>query len=563
MDSELQAIYDEFFNEANELLNHMDEAIVALETAPHDAELLRTVFRGAHTIKGNASSLGFDAAGTFAHTVEDVLAAVRDHALAITPALTSLLLESVDALRAVLASAAKGDHALSPAHKAFLAKLAAWVSNEQADVQAQAAEATEAAAKAGDEQAGANGDAAQSSVAASHTIRIGIDKLDRMLNLTGEITIFRGRFAQRLEVLREQTGIDILEMYREADRLYIDMQEQVMKLRMVPVGPVFRHFVRTVRDVATSHGKIVRLTLEGSDVEVDTRVIELLRDPLMHMIRNAVDHGVEAPEARRAAGKDPSGHLVLRAAHEAGMVVIELSDDGAGLNRDRIYQKGLAAGYFTEGEHLSEDEVLDFIFQPGFSTAAEVSDLSGRGVGLDVVKRNVEALRGNVAVTSRPMQGTTFTIRLPLTMAIIDGFRVGVGDDTFVIPLDSVIECMELPKEDVPHEDGNGVFFLRGAPLPYLRLGRLFGAQAGASARENVVVVEAAHMRAGLVVDTLLGEGQVVVKPLGKMFQDIPGISGSTVLGNGRVSLILDVPALISRVAHAGRQTAAEAPAHP
>ncbi|MDC4226130.1 MAG: chemotaxis protein CheA [Candidatus Manganitrophus sp.] len=300
-----------------------------------------------------------------------------------------------------------------------------------------------------------------------------IDRLDRLLNLAGEVAIAQGRLGQLLEWKGGQER-DLLEAHQEANRLFIDLQEQVMKIRMVPVGPIFRPHLRTVRDIARAHGKSARLSLEGEEVEVDTTVIEHLKDPLIHMIRNALDHGIEPPDRRKALGKDPCGRLVLRAFHDAGSIVIQLEDDGAGLNRRRIIEKALSKGMIASAEGLSDEEVYRFIFEPGFSTAEAVTDLSGRGVGMDVVKRNIDALRGSISVESKEGKGTTITFRLPLTLAIIEGFAVGVGSETYLLPLEAVAECLELPREESVHPNGDGVISLRGRPLPYLHLRSLF-----------------------------------------------------------------------------------------
>jgi two-component system chemotaxis sensor kinase CheA len=312
---------------------------------------------------------------------------------------------------------------------------------------------------------------------------------------------------------------------------------------MVPVGPTFHRFARSVRDAARKSGKLARMLVVGEDVEVDTTILEHIHDPLMHMIRNSVDHGLETPEVRRALGKDPSGKIVLQAFHDSGNIVVEISDDGAGLDHERILKHARAKGIVPEGARLSEAEIHNLIFQPGFSTADKVSELSGRGVGLDVVRRNVNALSGAIQLESRKGQGTTFTIRLPLTLAIIDGFAVKVGTETYVIPLSSVKECLELPAEKHSSEEG-GVINLRGEALPYVRLRDLFECGGAAPAREKIIVVEYHGGRAGLAADELLGEQQAVIKPLGRLFQGIRGVSGSTILGNGRVALIMDVPAL-------------------
>jgi two-component system chemotaxis sensor kinase CheA len=373
---------------------------------------------------------------------------------------------------------------------------------------------------------------------------VDVAKLDRMLDLSGEIAIARGRLAELLE-RGEASHAEILEAHRETDRLYLDLQELIMKARMVPIGPSFHQHLRTVRDVATSHGKQARLVVEGEEVEVDTAVVEYVRDPLTHMVRNALDHGIETPEVRRAAGKDPAGRLTLRAFHEAGSMVIQVEDDGAGLDRDRIARKAVATGLAAEAARFSDEDLARIVFEPGFSTAERVTELSGRGVGMDVVRRNVEALRGSVDITSERGKGTTVTIRVPLTLAIIQGFKVGIGDEAYILPLDAVVECLELPASETASPAAHGVVNLRGKPLPYLRLRDHFGLEGQRPARENVVVVQHGGLSAGIVVDALHGESSTVIKPLGTMFKGIPGVAGSSILGNGRVALILDIAGIL------------------
>ncbi|HEU4883510.1 MAG TPA: chemotaxis protein CheW, partial [Longimicrobium sp.] len=309
---------------------------------------------------------------------------------------------------------------------------------------------------------------------------------------------------------------------------------------------VFRPYLRTVRDLAFANGKLCRVVVEGEDVEVDTSVVEHLRDPLTHLVRNAVDHGIEPPETRRRAGKDPCGTVTLTARHEGSSIVVRMSDDGAGLDRARIAARARALELAADPERMGDAELFRLILEPGFSTAETVTDLSGRGVGLDVVRRSVEALRGSLSIESRPGEGTAFTLRLPLTLALVEGFAFASGGETFIVPLETVVECMELPR--VRHDGvGEGVVSLRGAPLPYLRLRDALALPGEPPRRESMVVVRHESGPAGLVVDTLLGATQSVVKPLGTAFDGVAGFSGSTILGSGRVGLILDVPVLVRR----------------
>ncbi|HWP22558.1 MAG TPA: chemotaxis protein CheA, partial [Candidatus Binatia bacterium] len=325
-------------------------------------------------------------------------------------------------------------------------------------------------------------------------------------------------------------------------------------------GPIFRQYQRTVRDIAHANGKSARLAIEGEDVEVDLSVVEKLKDPLTHMIRNALDHGIEAPELRLRAGKDPCGSVTIKACHEGASIVIQVKDDGAGLSRERIVARARACGLASDPEHLPDQELFKFIFEPGFSTAEKVTDLSGRGVGMDVVRRNIEALRGKLAVESRAGLGTTVTIHLPLTLAIIEGFGVGVGEETYILPLHAVLECIELPAQAQRHNGPRGVINVRGEPVPYIRLREWFGLPSAPPSRQNAVLIEFDQTKAALVVDRLYGAQQTVIKPLAKRFQDVPGIAGSAILGNGRVALILDVNGLMREVIRAhGDACAAEA----
>jgi len=316
---------------------------------------------------------------------------------------------------------------------------------------------------------------------------------------------------------------------------------------MVQIGGTFNRFQRVVRDVGKELGKNIELVISGADTELDKTVVEKIGDPLTHLVRNSMDHGIESAELRLARGKPAKGTLKLNAFHDAGSIVIEVSDDGGGLNKERILKKAIERGLVSEGAALSDKEIHNLIFEAGFSTADAVSNLSGRGVGMDVVRRNIQALRGTVDLDSIEGQGSTVRIRLPLTLAIIDGFLVGVGDATYVIPLDMVVECIELGTED--RDSGDKRYLnLRGEVLPYRRLREHFEVQGDAARRENIVVVRYGEHKAGLVVDKLLGEFQTVIKPLGKVFNLIRGIGGFTILGSGEVALILDVPGLMRQV---------------
>jgi two-component system chemotaxis sensor kinase CheA len=537
-----EALLQTFLAEAEETFVHMEQALVALEARPGDDSLLHSVFRDAHTLKGAAGLVGFDAVRDLAHDLEDVLERLRKKTLPVSDTLVTLLLRSVDVLRGAVADGAAGKTASSDAVAAFRLRLAA------------AAAATPGAGEAGGAPppppgGGSAGDGGDGPVqpqpaTSGRSLRVDVGKLDRMLDLSGEIAIARGRLGEMLE-RGVATHAELLEAHRETDRLYLDLQELIMKARMVPIGPSFHQHLRTVRDVATAHGKQARLVVEGEDVEVDTAVVEYVRDPLTHMVRNALDHGIEPPAARVAAGKDATGKLLLRAFHEAGSMVIQVVDDGAGLDRRRIGEKAVAMGLAADASRLSDEDLARVVFEPGFSTAERVTEISGRGVGMDVVRRNVEALRGSVAIESAAGRGTSVTIRVPLTLAIIQGFKVGVGEEAYILPLDAVVECLEMPAAETAAGTSCGIINLREKPLPYLRLRDHFGVAGERPARENVVVVQHGAQAAGVVVDALHGESSTVIKPLGAMFKGIPGVAGSSILGNGRVALILDVAGLL------------------
>ena len=548
MDIDFEAIIRTYVAESEEHLVRMEESLIGLETYPDDQKFLEAIFRGAHTIKGNAAGLGFPKVSEFAHAFEELLQRLRNRVLPVTKETITLLLRSVDALRQMIPDAIAGAKEIGAGRQVLLAQLV--------DKNAPSAQKPSLLAPQDNNPDGQAGrqrrDDFQTLVERADTVRVDIQKLDRMLNLAGEIAVAHGRLRQALETPTHQIG-EALEAHGQLERLSLDLQEQIMKARMVPVGPIFRQYIRTVRDVAQASGKVARLLIHGDDVEIDLSMVEKLKDPLTHMIRNAVDHGIETPEVRRAKGKDPCGLITLKALHDGPSIIIELIDDGAGLNRDRIAARVHSMGV-AEPEQLSDRELFNFIFEPGFSTAETITDLSGRGVGMDVVRRNIETLRGTVGVDSQPDNGTTITIRLPLTLAIIEGFGVGIGDETYVLPLHAVIECIELPAEEHDNDSSRGVINLRGQPLPYIRLRDWFGLSSPRPARENIVVIEVGRVKAGLAVDMLYGARQTVIKPLGKRFQDLRAIAGSAILGNGRVALILDVPGLMREVIQAHGQ---------
>jgi two-component system chemotaxis sensor kinase CheA len=543
-DFDRDAILASFLAESEEGLDVMEQALVQMESNPSEPELLHTIFRVAHSIKGNATSLQLTELSGFAHVVEDLLDVFREQQLLPTAELISLLLKAVDELRAMVSAAQTGPVELTSQQQNLRKEIAREVEKRSKRV----------VRANGTREESISGTKIDALSNANHrTLRADVDKLDHMLNLTGEIVIAQGRLRQMIENLSGDQGRAILEMHREAERLYMDLQSEVMSIRMVPVGPLFRQFVRSVRDLARSHGKLARLEVIGGDVEVDTTVLEQLKDPLLHLLRNAVDHGLEKPEARESKGKNPCGLIKLAAAHSAGNIVVTLQDDGAGFDKTKILEKARLVGLISAKDDFRDQEIYSLVFRAGFSTAESVTDLSGRGVGLDVVRRNIDTLRGTVDIASAAGKGSTITIRLPLTLAIIEGFSVRVGSEVFIVPIEHVTECTELPATQ-RNTDASGVLSLRGEPLPYVRLRHAFSVAGEVPRKENVVVVKINDFYAGIAVDELLGGMQTVIKPLGKAFRSVHGIAGSTVLGDGRVGLIIDVPSLLRGVMHSSVQ---------
>ncbi len=373
-------------------------------------------------------------------------------------------------------------------------------------------------------------------------VRVSAEKLDELINLVGELVI-AGAGASLLA--RRSGDAALHEANSAVANLVEEIRDGALKLRMVEIGETFNRFQRVVRDMSRELGKDIGLEIGGADTELDKTVVEKIGDPLMHLVRNAMDHGIEAVEARVAAGKPAKGTLRLNAYHDSGSIVIEVADDGGGLKKEKILRKAIERGIVGPGQNLSDSEICNLVFEAGFSTAEQVSNLSGRGVGMDVVKRNIQALRGSVDIESAEGRGTTVRIRLPLTLAIIDGFLVGVGKSSFVVPLDMVLECIELSEADRQIAAARSYVNLRGEVLPFVRLRDEFEIKAPPGKRENIVVVQYGGQKAGFVVDELLGEFQTVIKPLGSVFRHLKSISGSTILGTGEVALILDVPALL------------------
>lgn len=652
-----------FFVEAGEHLEQMESALLQLENAPKDAELLNTIFRAAHSIKGGSTTFGADEVGRFTHVVENLLERLRNEEFVATPELIELLLSSVDVIEGLISNA-RDDAPMPEQVEQVYAELTKFTAAATGETEAPstAAAPAETVAASGtryqinfvpsancfqygsdpllmlrdicglgavtkftvddsrlpkledmnpeecylswkveletdcdqqtiddvamfldDEsvfevkrlesesdtvtdkavaetapQEKAHPDAQSSANAAAETtkpkrtapppraadnetVRVDRNRLDVLINQIGELVIGASMVEQELVSV---TGVSSLESLSGLGKIVRDLQEMSLALRMVPIAATFQKMNRVVRDVAKKIGKQINFVTEGDETELDKSVVDQISDPLIHMVRNAVDHGVETPEERVQAGKPPTGVVKLRAFQQGGNIYIELSDDGKGLNHEKILAKAIERNIILADATLSESEIGNLIFQPGFSTAEKVTDVSGRGVGMDVVRRNVEALQGSVTVKSVPGQGSTISVRLPLTLAILDGLLVRLTEEVFVVPLLSVVESVSIKATEVKQLVGIGeVIQLRGEVLPLLRLHNLLHIRQAGKKDEQilVVIVEDQGKRLALFVDELLGQQQVVIKNLETNFEKVPGVAGATILGDGRVALILDI----------------------
>ncbi|MBD9534407.1 chemotaxis protein CheA [Stenotrophomonas sp. STM01] len=644
MSMDLQRFHATFFEESREGLDAMEAGLLALEDGQRDPEVINSVFRAAHSIKGGAGTFGFDAIAGLTHVLETLLDELRAGKRALEGNAVDAMLASVDVLRALLREVEHGQAADPAAVKAVTDRLQAvlagtapvavaaakqeetpdawqigfvpapslfmsgndplriireletlgslhveprmqrlpafeqldpleaylawdlglvgkvprsriedtfaWVVDDcELDIrpaappslatEAPAAAATPAAVDAGKPAAASGTHEAETS------IRVSVDKVDALINLVGELVITQAMLKQvsggldPVHAERLFAGLDLLE------RNTRDLQEAVIGVRMLPVDAVFRRFPRLVRDLSSRLGKQVRLRTVGEGTELDKGLIEKIADPLVHLVRNSIDHGLEMPDVRRDAGKDETGTITLAASHQGGHIVIEVSDDGRGLNRDKILAKALERG-LSVPDNPTDAQVWDLIFQPGFSTADAVTDLSGRGVGMDVVRRNIQALGGEVQLESRTGHGTRVLIRLPLTLAILDGMTVSVAGETLILPLAYVLEALQPQADDIRTMAGEGrVLRVRGEYLPILSLGQYYGYRDDRHADPLVVVVEGDGQKIALEVDELLGQQQVVVKNIENNYRRIGGVSGATILGDGRVALIVDIGGLV------------------
>jgi two-component system, chemotaxis family, sensor kinase CheA len=536
-----QDVIREFLVESHENLSRLDREFVELEKHPKDAALLASVFRTIHTIKGTCGFLAFSTLEAITHQAESILSQVRDGGRELTVPLVSLIFETVDAIRKVLASIeANGEE--GPNRFEHLTERLRAAAQLTAHPEEQPGPETVLGILA---ELQNDTPLSESSAAADANIRVGVDLLDKLMDLVGELVLTRN------QILQFNAGREDAALNATSQRLNLitsELQEGVMKTRMQPIGMVWNNLPRVVRDTALSLGKQIRLEMEGAGTELDRTIIEAIKDPLVHLVRNSCDHGIEPPEARARKGKPPEGRLALRAYHEGGQVNIEISDDGAGIDVARVKRKAVEKGLLRleQSEKLSDREALHLIFLPGFSTAESITNLSGRGVGMDVVKSNIEKIGGVIDVFSRPGEGITVKIKIPLTLAIIPGLVITSGGERFVIPQVSLLEliCLEGDSQGkhIEHVHGAPVYRRRGNLLPIACLNQVLGLKSAAEAGSvSIVVLQAEDRQFGLVVDGINDTQEIVVKPLGKQLKGLTLYAGATIMGDGRVALILDV----------------------
>ncbi len=567
---ENRELLGEFHSEAVDHLQQIEAALLALDHQPDDPEALNSIFRSFHTIKGNAGFLGLMPMHTLAHEVESLLDLARNHKLRLNAAIITEILRSRDALQALTQQIARAlekghlpDQVVPVAH--LIAAVKQLAANPHATIAPATGPAPVAMAEVPPpaEEPGesvvvpmpvAPGEASGprpvgvTKAAASTTVRVNTEKLDSLMDVVGELVIVQ---SQLIESSRQGgEGSSLLQRnVAQLARIAKELQHTAMSLRMIPIKPAFQKMERLARDLARDFDKKVAFATSGEDTELDRTVIEEIGDPLVHMVRNALDHGLETPADRVAAGKPETGTLHLKAYHQGGSIVIELQDDGRGIDPEKILAKARAQGLVAANATPSREETMNLIFLPGFSTAAKVTAVSGRGVGMDVVRRNIEKLRGKIEISSAVGHGSTFKVKLPLTMAIIDGLIVRVGGDRFILPSTSVQRALRPSREHISTIHGRGeVLDLRGKFVPVHRLHHRFGIPHEA---ENpwegiVVIVENGGRLSALLVDEMVSKQEVVIKNLGAFMQNVPGVSGGAILGDGNIALILDPASLLN-----------------
>jgi two-component system chemotaxis sensor kinase CheA len=568
-------LLNEFCNEGRELLEQIEQGLLVLEEEPQHKEMLNQVFRAFHTFKGGAGLLELTPVKLLAHELESLLSAARNGHLQINPRVIDLILGGADLMRSFVdligqrLAGVNPDEPVQIPINALIARVSACLNGEDEPAPAPAPEPP---ALVENEKLSSPEKAAQPppthsptpikppSTAAAHAenlisfVKLDTRKLDQLVDLVGELVIAQSLVVQNPQV-QSLSSLGLAAQLRQLARITTDLQQTAMSMRMVPIRGIFQKMSRLVRDLSVSQNKQVRLQLLGEDTEIDRNMIEELADPLMHMIRNAVDHGVEPPQVRLDNGKPAEGTIKLEASHRDGGIAITISDDGRGMDPNRIKNKAIEKQLISASDLLSTSEIFDLIFQPGFSTAEAITEVSGRGVGMDVVRGHIANLRGRVEVQSTLGEGSQFTIRLPLTLAIIDGMLLSVGEERFILPTLSIRESFKPQTGMISKVQGRGeVVTVRGKLIPLVRLHEQLEIPSHITEPVDgiVVVVQSRSQMRGILVDGLIGKSEVVIKPLGETFKHAFGMTGCAILGDGRVALILDPDALgtLQRTAH-------------
>jgi len=571
MSSDMDEIVQEFLVESYEALDRLDGDLLTLERDPNSPDVLASIFRVMHTIKGTCGFLGFQKLERVAHAAESLLGALRDGTLAVNPAIASALLATGDALRQMLGkiegAGTDGDedflHLVAtlerlrtsggtdaprhvPATPVAPRKGVAKVEAARSEMSG-AADAPDAKLQARPAPPGRVAEVAEKASVAEANIRVDVQVLDNLMTLVGELVLARNHLTQLTAETTHDTTL--LAAAQHLNTITSDLQDGVMRTRLQPIHTAWARFPRVVRDLAMALGKQVRVRTEGDDTELDRSIIEAIKDPLMHLVRNAVDHGIEDPAEREAAGKPVEGTIVIRASHEGGQVTIEMQDDGRGIDVEKVLARGIERGLIDAetAKTLSARDTIELIFQPGFSTADKVTNLSGRGVGMDVVKTNVGRIGGNVEVLTEPGVGTTYTLKIPLTLAIVPALLVTSGGERYAIPQINLVELVRATPDQIEDVHGAPVYRLRDTLLPLVSLASELGGTSAEAASYPIVVLQADDRRFGLIVDGVSDSAEIVVKPLGVSLKGVDTFAGATILGDGRVGLILDVLGLARR----------------
>ncbi len=577
-DNEMKEIVESFYIETDELLEQLDQDIIKLDRGNCDSELLNAIFRAVHTIKGTSSFLGFENMSNLAHRLEDILNKLRKGNLVIDAHKINIILESCDILKELLDQIkTKGNE------KKDLSKILEKLKNiclepDQAEqkpeneleinrsddqktnyVENLSAEKTEKK-ESSDSQKTMSSQEKRSESTISHsakpikltdsTIRVDVTRLNNLMNLVSELVLGRNRLSQIVSQYDEKSGglslsKDLLNASSQIDFITTEIQMAVMKTRMIPIAKIFKKLPRLIRDLGIETGKDIDIKIFGEDTELDKTIIEELNDPLIHIIRNSADHGIELPNQRKSAGKKKKGMVTVRAEHEGNSIVISIEDDGQGINPEKLKKKALEKGLITKtrAEEISKRDILNLIFTPGFSTSAKVTNVSGRGVGMDVVRTNILKLKGLIDIESELGVGSKFIIKLPLTLAIIHAILVKTGEEIYAIPLDSVVEVIRMNPNDIETINGKEIIRFRNSVIPLIRIEDVLKSRRYEKNKDCLYVVIAglAEKRLGIIVNFVLGQKEVVIKSMGDFLGKVPGIAGSTILGDGRVVMIVDL----------------------